>query len=153
MQIFALLEHHQLYHNIYYFSTCFFTYAVCCVPLTSFSISLFILSFMISFASSLKCTLTTYIVPDFRHSPMPQRTTALNTPYLLGNAPNKIPFSWISFSPPWEPPLNFYKVVISTQNKLSRSYRTFVCRFGNFCIKSVIFCLTFLIFCARMASD
>ena len=43
---------HRLYHDIYNFSTCFFTYAVCCVPLTSFSISLFILSFIVSFASS-----------------------------------------------------------------------------------------------------
>ncbi len=54
---------HRSYHEIYNFSTCFLTYAVCCIPLTSFSISLFILSFMVSFASSLKCTLTTYIVP------------------------------------------------------------------------------------------
>ena len=54
---------HRLYHEIYNFSTCFFTYAVCCVALTSFSINLFILSFMVSLASSLKCTLTTYIVP------------------------------------------------------------------------------------------
>ena len=54
---------HRLYREIYNFSTCFLTYAVCCIPLTSFSISLFILSFMVYSASSLKCTLTTYIVP------------------------------------------------------------------------------------------
>lgn len=63
LQSFALLKHHQLYHNIYYFSTCFSTYAVFCEALTSFSSILFILSFMVSFASSLKCTLTQYIVP------------------------------------------------------------------------------------------
>lgn len=46
-----------------YISTCFLTYAVCCDALTSLSNILFILSFMVSFVSSLKCTLTQYIVP------------------------------------------------------------------------------------------
>ena len=47
LQIFALLEHHQLYHDIYYFSTCFLTYAVFCDARTSFSSILFILSFIL----------------------------------------------------------------------------------------------------------
>ena len=47
IQIFALLEHHKLYHDIYYFSTCFLTYAVFCDARTSFSSILFILSFIL----------------------------------------------------------------------------------------------------------
>lgn len=54
---------HKLYHDIYNSSTCYFTYAVFCDAFTSFSSILFILSFMVSFASSLKCTLTQYTVP------------------------------------------------------------------------------------------